>query len=223
MGRRWGDVGFVPLLALSSNLLRSITLTLTGLAGFSTESDAAGSFCQMIKELVDNAVDAALVGGGGSISVKVVPSSSSLDPTSSFLRITVTDDGSGMEDPFSFASAFNSSKRSSLKSGGLKRARVSEEGNARNEGAEVGGEGGIKSTMKKSKTGKSWICKMCKKWCKSDQTAKKHVLECKGTGEEEFEDFRDLDDDEIGLYVKEVDGVVTRSMSPAEKPQTAGR
>ena len=37
---------------------------LKGLAGFSTESDPSGSFCQIVKELVDNAVDS-LEGGEG--------------------------------------------------------------------------------------------------------------------------------------------------------------
>ncbi|GMI02822.1 hypothetical protein TrRE_jg11393 [Triparma retinervis] len=176
-----------------------------GLAGFTTESDASGTFCQIIKELVDNAVDA--LEGGGNVQIKVVPSSSA----SKILRLTVTDDGVGMEDPFSFANAFNSSKGQAAKER-IKRAR---EGEDEDEGDSV------MKYMRKSKSGKSWVCTLCKKKCLNEGTMRKHGKECQvGV---EFEDHGDLDDDEFGLYVKDIGAYEASRWASSPGAQTAGR
>ena len=170
------------------SLLTQPNIPLTpGLAGFTTESDTSGTFCQIIKELVDNAVDA-LEGAVGNVHIKVEPSSRA----STILRITVTDDGTGMEDPFSFANAFNSSKgQETVNERTMKRAR---EGEDEDEGDDA------MKYMRKSKSGKSWVCTLCKKKCLKEETMRKHARECGGVG---FEDHGDIDDDELGLYVKE--------------------
>ena len=226
----WGEVGgmtekkytsfsllrmIMIVAVLGSSLLQILTppphlspssLSFTsGLAGFTTESDASGTFCQIIKELVDNAVDA--LEGGGNVQIKVVPSSSA----SKILRLTVTDDGVGMEDPFSFANAFNSSKGQAAKER-IKRAR---EGEDEDEGDSV------MKYMRKSKSGKSWVCTLCKKKCLNEGTMRKHGKECQvGV---EFEDHGDLDDDEFGLYVKDIGAYEASRWASSPGAQTAGR
>ena len=130
------------------------------LAGFSSESDANGSFCQMIKELVDNSIDSissadssSLHGGGqsatssvglkGTINVTIERDDSSA--ARGHLRLTVSDDGIGMSSPIDHANAFITSKR--------RRLRCAIEGQRGEEDAQEGKGGNHHRASKRSRLG----------------------------------------------------------------------